>query len=599
MPEHPVVRRLLAFAIVLVIIMASLVMIFSPVEEEWPQGDLPTFVSESQMRRYLAERHESHGDLFPLLTDEAGSTNNYYSQTNVQVSGVDEMDSVKTNGEILFLTNYDSVALVKAYPSQDMTNMSELNFTELSGKGDSFGSVLGLFAYDDILAVIISDFGLVTISSPILGIPWNNGEPSTVCCLIDISDPYAPDIISRHSISGYYSGSRLIGENLYLLAQENIWMTGEVSIPQIGIDGEVTDIPIDSIRFDPLAKEVETYLNVLSLDLNTKENNFTSIITGYSGVIYVSQDNIYLTYVEYEYSSSDSQLGSVDETVTTVFRLHLDGLSVTPQAKGQVNGFPLNQFSLDEYEGTLRIATCSGWTNPDNRVYVLDQELKMVGFLTGIAPGESIQSARFMGDTLYLVTFLRTDPLFVIDLSDHTSPMVLGELVVPGFSTYLHPCSDHRLLGIGLENWTLKVSLFDVSDPTSPNEVDTYSAPLDSWSEALWDHKAVLFDDRYDLLMIPVTSWNEGSYYTQEQVLVIQVSEEGLSLKTNLTNGPYQGSARCAIIEDVLYTITPTTVVAWDMDTFDMLGQISYHQDPDVWPGAIDDRGDTEDKTNN
>jgi len=553
MPEHPAIRRFLVFVIFLVIIMASLVMIFSPVDEERPQGDLPTFVSESQMRRYLAERHENRGDLFPLLTDEAGSTNNYHSQTNVQVSGVDEMDTVKTNGEILFLTNYDGVVLVKAYPSEDMTNMSELNFTELSGKGDSYGSVLGVYVYDDILAVIISDFSLATIPSPIMGVSWNSEEPSTVCCLIDISDPCAPVVISRQSVSGYYSGSRLIGQDLYLIAQQNIWSNGKVSIPQVAIDGESMDMPIDSIRFDPWANEMETYLNILALDLKTEENNCSSIIIGYSGVIYVSQDNIYLTYVEYRYSSSDSQLGSVDETVTTVFRLHLDGLSVTPQAKGQVNGFPLNQFSLDEYDGMLRIATCSGWTNPDNHVYVLDQDLRTVGSLAGIATGETIQSARFMGDISYLVTFLRTDPLFVIDLSDHTSPMVLGELMVPGFSTYLHPCSDHRLLGIGLENWTLKVSLFDVSDPASPNEVDTYSASIDSWSDALWDHKAVLFDDRYDLLMIPVTNWREGVNGSQEHVFVIQVDEEGLSLKSDLTNGPYQGSARCAIIENVLH----------------------------------------------
>jgi uncharacterized secreted protein with C-terminal beta-propeller domain len=232
------------------------------------------------------------------------------------------------------------------------------------------------------------------------------------------------------------------------------------------------------------------------------------------------------------------------------------------------------------------MAVNTGWSDGDSRVYTLNQNLNVIGSLTGIAPGETMQSSRFMGTTLYLVTFLVTDPLFVRDLSDPNSPEIVGELIVPGFSAYLHPCSDDLIVGIGQDNWTLKVSLFNVSDPTSPTEVDTIMAPLYAWSSALWDHKAVLFDERDNTLFIPVFGWDAETYTSRQEVYIIQIGEEGLTLRANLSIEESYGQVRCSIIGDVLYTITSSEVIAWDLGTLNDLGRLTYCST--AMPGVIE-----------
>ncbi len=593
MTRHPVLSSLLAYAIVALLIAASLTMIFSPTKEEWPEGDLPNFVSEAQMRRYLADRQGDSRTGLLSLTDETGNGETYHSQTNVQVSGVDELDTVKTDGEFLYVSSNNGVTVMKAYPASDMNNVSVVNITEIIGKEGAYGTIHGLFLHDGILAVVANEYEQPT--SPYLDadIYMFYGGSLITCCLVNVSDPSSPTVITRYSLSGNFAGSRLIGDYIYLLGEEGVWWMGEISPPRTGVDGDVEDVKAISIRFDPQAEDADVFLNILALDLRTLEHNFTSFITGCSSVMYVSQENIFLTYVGYEAAGPDDTVSTSYVAVTTVFRLQLDGIEVVPLAKGQVVGYPLNQFSLDEHQGMLRMVTCTGWSNSENRVYVLDQDLKVVGSLTGLAPGESIKSARFMGPTLYLVTFLVTDPLFVIDLSDPASPRVLGELVVPGFSAYLHPCPSNRLIGIGLDNRTMKISLFDVHDPTSPTEIDTLMIPLSSWSsEALWDHKAILMDERSGQLMIPVMSWDEATYRTQQQVFVILVQEDGLVLKANLSIGGYYGSVRCVILEKVLYTITSIDIKAWGLGTLEKLGDVPYGPEEGYWPGMIDDSTD-------
>lgn len=593
MPGRPTISSLFAITIVLVLIIASLAMIISPSEEELPQGDLPTFLSEGQMRSYLAERQMGQGYYNnSSLTDEA-SGGNYHSKTNVQVSGVDELDTVKTDGEFIYVSSYGGVSVVKAYPTNVMSNVTILELDQIIGKHDTAGSVLGLFLHDDVLVVLASEYG--QWSSPYLeaDIYAFSGEMLITCALVDVTDPYHPAIMARYSISGNFAGSRMIEDTLYLLGEESIWWMGGISMPITGINGDMKEVAATSIRFDPEAEDANAFLNIMALDLNTGQHNFTSIITGYSAVMYASPDNIYLAYVSYGGRSDDVTM-FWDKPITTLFRLKLDGLEVTPQATGQVEGLPLNQFSMDEQDGVLRMAISTSWSNGESQVYTFDQDLKVIGSLVGLAPGESIQSVRFMGPTLYLVTFLVTDPLFVIDLSDPFHPRVLGELVVPGFSAYLHPCGNGMLVGIGFDNWTMKVSLFDVNDPTSPLEVDTILAPTNSWSEAMWDHRAVLFEERYDLIFVPVTTWNEFDYGVTQQVLVIQVGPTGLVLMADLTVGNDYGSVRCVVIEDVLYTVTASNVTAWGLVSYDELGTVNIGSFDFPGPGVVDGTGGIE-----
>ena len=256
-------------------------------------------------------------------------------------------------------------------------------------------------------------------------------------------------------------------------------------------------------------------------------------------------------------------------------------------ARGDVDGWLLNQFAMDEKEPYLRLATTNELVHPaegtsiSNSVFVLDSDLNIVGSLTGIAPTEWIYSARFIDDTLYLVTFRQMDPLFVISLKDPTNPKIVGELEMPGFSSYLHPVDATHVLGIGSENNSIKVSLYDVSDPTAPIEQSKYV--LDgftySWSEALYDHKAVLFDLEKKLLVIPIYGY--GEYWTEDDVwswsyisgaLVLEVSlEQGISyrgmidhqVEDNYNYSHYYGIvSRSLYIDDYLYTISDTSIKA-------------------------------------
>ncbi|MCX6650135.1 MAG: beta-propeller domain-containing protein [Methanomassiliicoccales archaeon] len=570
----PVLKRLLAFGLVAALIATSLVMIFTPSIEELPEGDLPTFVSEAQLRNFLNERGGHQGNQSGM---DAETGANYYSQTNVQVSGVDELDIVKSDGELLYVSNSLGVTIIKATPAGSISNASNLSVADLLGAEDANGYVQGLFIHDNILAVVVVEYDYSDIPYDFYNFSYYpiNNEYVT-CCLLDMTDPYSPQVLNRYSLSGYFVGARMIGDNMYLLGQESAWSMGEIALPQTGVDGDLKEVEATSIRFDPQSDDAGSFLNIMALDLVTFDSNFTSLLTGYSSVLYVSHENMYLTYPGYGEGSSGDTVFAKNSVVTTIFRLNMDGIEVVPRAKGYVEGYPLNQFSLDELDGVLRMAVSTGWSDGETRVYTLDQDLHVIGSLNGIAPGESMQSSRFMGTTLYLVTFLNTDPLFIIDLSDPASPEIIGEIVVPGFSTYLHPCSPELLAGIGLENWTLKISLFNVSDPASPEEIDTIIAPTNTWSDSLWEHKAVLFDGRDGLLFIPVFGWNEYTYEAWQMVYVIQVSDDGLTLRSNVTVGESYGQVRCSIIDDVLYTITSTDVTAWNMGSWTMLDTLTY-----------------------
>ncbi len=206
---------------------------------------------------------------------------------------------------------------------------------------------------------------------------------------------------------------------------------------------------------------------------------------------------------------------------TVIQKISISDGKIEYATSGEVPGRLLNQFSMDEYNGYLRAATTTGevWGNEPttrNHVYVLSDKLSIAGKLEDLAPGERIYSARFIGDKAYLVTFKKTDPLFVISLSDPANPKVLGQLKIPGYSDYLHPYDENHIIGVGKEAveaeegdfaWYqgIKLSLFDVSDVERPKEVSKYvigSRGTDS--DALRDHKAFLFSREKNLLVIPV-----------------------------------------------------------------------------------------------
>jgi len=335
-------------------------------------------------------------------------------------------------------------------------------------------------------------------------------------------------------------------------------------------------------------------------------------LSGYSSTLYCSPDNLYIAYVNQQYSprplmaepagsSSIAYEPPREETIIHRFAIQ-DGM-VSYQATGDVPGHLLNQFSLDEYDTDLRVATTvEGWSSSGsyqyNNVYVLDSALHTTGRLEYIAPDEKIYSTRFLGDRLYMVTFKRIDPFFVIDLSDPEHPGILGKLKIPGYSDYLHPYDENHIIGLGKETdsneWGgvsvggLKLALFDVTDVNNPVMVDKVEiGDLGTDSAALQDHKAFLFDKGKDLLVIPVSEVQKtyvsdlkgGSYghglwqgaYVFGVDPVKGFVEKGTVTHRSNSDPYYYYNSRDAVkrslyIGNVLYTLSSGSIIMTDLN---------------------------------
>jgi uncharacterized secreted protein with C-terminal beta-propeller domain len=343
-----------------------------------------------------------------------------------------------------------------------------------------------------------------------------------------------------------------------------------------------------------------SYTTILALDTN-HDNPAPTVETyllGTSSTIYVSLTNIFLTQPTWDATEQ-----------TAIHRISISQSNVKYEATGTLPGHVLNQFSMDEFQGYFRVATTSytGWTGRGSgqatNVYVLNSNLKIVGRLEGLGQGENFHSARFMGDMGYLVTFKKTDPLFVIELRDTTRPRVLGQLNTTGYSDYLQPLDESHLIGIGKDTvdegsfaWYqgVKISLFDVSDATKPSEIAKYViGDRGSDSLALRDSKAILLDLGRNLLVLPVTvsiSLNPNvpnAYGTPvwQGAYVFQISTNSLIFRggiTHIPNGSPNNSMTSALtisrelyIEGVLYTISGAMIGMNSLSDLRSVGSVS------------------------
>jgi uncharacterized secreted protein with C-terminal beta-propeller domain len=357
--------------------------------------------------------------------------------------------------------------------------------------------------------------------------------------------------------------------------------------------------------------------HVLSIDLNSLKVNEKSFLIGVSENMYMSENNIYLVYTNYEYYTSQ-RVGLLEsysyEETTSIHKIQVKSGDINYIGEGIVPGHVLNQFSMDEHNNFFRIATTIGYSwdenNPSsNNIFILDENLESVSELVGIAKGEQIYSSRFMGDKAYLVTFKNTDPFFTIDLSDPYNPEVLGYLKIPGYSNYLHPYDENHIIGIGKDTiesgnpnfaWYqgIKIALFDVSDFENPVELDKIIiGDRGTDSPALYDHKAFLFDKEKELLVIPVSLYeiNEetknkyddfpGPDYGEfsfQGAYVYNLNLDGFEYKGRITHMSedeketnenwwywYDSESyisRSLYIENILYTISQKMVKMNDID---------------------------------
>jgi uncharacterized secreted protein with C-terminal beta-propeller domain len=395
----------------------------------------------------------------------------------------------------------------------------------------------------------------------------------------------------------------------------------------------------------------ESFVTIASLNIKTQELTKETAV-GSAQNLFASTSNIYLADQIWEYNTEDTnsivptELGALVKSIyypnwsttqkTVVNKFHFSGGEITFAGAGIVPGTILNQFSMDEYKENFRIATTveTGYTEmgqvPTNRstnnVYVLDKDMKLVGSLEGIAPDEKIYSVRFMGDKGYMVTFKYVDPLFVLDLSDATNPQILGKLKIPGYSDYLHPIDETHLLGIGkdvneLEDaekvhsqgavyYTavkgIKMAIFDVSDVTNPIELAKYTiGDRGTESEALNNHKAILFDKEKELLVFPITivenKTGSSDYYGQEQsfqgAVVMNVSlTNGFSERgriTHVTNeeelkrGYYYDSTsiirRSLFMDNALYTLSDKMLKTNNLSDLSPISEVNFPQSSNTY----------------
>jgi len=517
-----------------------------------------------------------------------GGTVTTYSTTNNQVAGVDEADIVKTDGRRIYTVSDGEVVVLDAYPPSDAAVLARIPTT---------GVIAGLFVNGDRLVVLES--GTASGSDDY----YRGGSAAyylrpTRVLVYSVADPAAPALVRSVEVSGGYVGARMIGDYVYLVAQDYAYTSG--SLPTITVDGGARTLTARGVGYFP-DSQGGTIATVTAVRLAGAEGPaYEAFLTSGTSQIYVSAGSVYIAGSEY----AAGDWWNPPAESSTIHRVSIDAGTVRYACSVRVPGTILNQFSMDEYDGYLRVATTVGHVargggDSRNNVYVADPALEPVGSLEGLAPGEQIHSARFMGDRAYLVTFKKIDPLFVIDLSDPRAPRVLGYLKVPGYSDYLHPYDATHVLGIGKDThdmgdfaWYqgLKVSLFDVSDVEHPAELATYRiGDRGTNSEVLQDHKAFLFIPARSLVVLPVYLYEvDPDRYAGEAppeaygefvwqgAYVLSVTLDGIALRARVSHGadpgtsPYDPTAirRSLYIEDVLYTVSRAWVYGHDMDTF-------------------------------
>jgi uncharacterized secreted protein with C-terminal beta-propeller domain len=597
-----------------------------------------------------------------------------YSQTNVQVQGVDEADFIKNDNRYIYTIANNNLVIVDAL---DAKNMKTLSTTQL-GSVENYDSLTmrELLLDGDTLTVIAEGYYRSFILNPYDIRPYPEYRPTTFVFLYDVSDRSSPKKVKEFTITGNYFQSRLIGDIVYLVSQEG---TGGTIIYEPRVTAGVSVISPDIYYFDN-PENAWNFNTVTSIDV--KQANVVqskTFMLGYTNTLYVSQDNIYIAYQKQQYwcrfcfrpyynqepdkqrfydvvvprlvgdiksqvqAVIDKHLNEKDEwqqisgvlipfftkiesdaamqqqysamltdiqdglaqydavkaienSATIIQRIAIDRGAIDWKAKGEVSGSLLNQWSLDEFNGNLRVATTVNvWTQKQiefNNVYVLDSSMGMVGKLEHLAQDERIYSTRFLGNRLYMVTFKQTDPFFVIDLSQPAAPKVMGKLKLPGFSQYLHPYDDTHIIGVGKDTTTddsgmvrtggIKVALFDVSDVANPRLVDSETiGNQGSDSPVLYDHKAFLFSKSKGIMVVPVTrvtidsTWYQDKRTVWDGAYVFGVTANGFTRKGTVQHGAersdywgWQSPAsvmRSLYMDNNLYTVSTQYIKANDL----------------------------------
>ena len=574
---------------------------------------------------------------FAIGTDSISSAKSEtkdYSTTNIQVENVDEADIIKTDGDYIYSISENNVII---------TNVK--NPEEIKIEATIYGKDSNCAPEE----LIICDNKLVIISTKTNGQKYYtyysyNNNNNTIVTIYDITNKAKPALLKSYELYEPYYTSRCINNELYVISSGALREENDKIVRTYKEDNISKEIDLNKMFY---LKDVKTIKQTIisSVDLNNvkKEININSYLIDISNA-YVSENNIYLLDQKYDYDNDVPPISSIfglkgiigaftyDNDYddygykTEIFKFSIlqDG-SVKYSAKNKIEGKTINQYSLDEKNGHLRIAL---YDEDGARVAIFNEGLKQIGISEYVAEGETMYSSRFIGDKAYLVTYRTMDPLFVIDLSDETHPKILGELHIPGYSTYLHPYDENHLIGIGMETEEvvnrdysgkiisttsriigMKMALFDVTDVNRPIQLSqTVIGDRRTTSAILTNPKALLFSKERQLIAIPVNNYDEDfaiessndtysstistytNYYKSrvaEGYFVYNINlEDGFTLKGVVTHSVPQNNKysyyyynyskllRGLYIDDNLYTVSENEIKVNSLDTLDLINSL-------------------------
>ena len=558
-----------------------------------------------------------------------------YSTTNIQVENVDEADITKTDGDYIYSLSEDKVIITDVKDETQIKIVAEID----SKNSNTISS--DLILYHDKLIIISEE--MKTTSSYYYS--YNNSN-TTMVSVYDISNKEQPKEIKNYQLEQPYYTSRCIDGRLYVISSGYLKEENDEIVTYYYEDGKQIDPGYKGIKrikgIDTTDQTILSMLDLNNIDESVKVNSYLMDVQN----AYVSENNIYLLEEKYEGSYTSAPkissifgfygiLGAfVDDneydygTYTYIYKFNLleDG-SIQYDKKAKEKGQTINQFSIDEYEGNLRVAL---YNNEGSRIVIFNNEMEKIGKTEKLAEGEKMYSSRFLGNKAYLVTYKTVDPLFVVDLSNPEKPQVLGELKIPGYSTYLHPYDENHLIGIGMQTEEkiyrdssgrvtstaavitgMKMALFDVTDVNNPIQIsDTIIGDSRTTSAILTNHKALLFSKEKQLLAIPVNNYTEDfeiesssdeyesmvkSYtnykkqYVSEGYFVYNINlTDGFTLKGTITHEKtkskysYYNASRLLrglYIDDNLYTVSEDYIKVNRLDDLQEISQLKIKED--------------------
>ena len=443
-----------------------------------------------------------------------------YSKTNIQVEGVDEADIIKTNGDYIYSISENNIIISNVKDPNNIKIDSTINMESYIPND--------LLLYKDRLVV----FSTTQSNS------YTN--QNTRVEIYNIEDSKNPKLIKHFTLNEPYYSTRCIDGRLYVFSKGYLREEDNKIDRSYIEDNKTKEIKLNNIKYlKNSEKNIQTIIAEVNLN-KIEDIKINSYLIDISNA-YVSKENIYL--LDNDYGTDKIQISklftlkgiigffaSIEDNYdekTHIYKFNINSnKGVSLESTTDVKGKIVNQYSLDEKDGNLRIAL---ETEKGTRIAILDSKLKLLGETDNVAKGERMYASRFMGNKAYLVTYRNTDPLFVVDLSNNKKPEVVGELKIPGYSTYLHPYDETHLIGIGMDteehinrdsegkvisSWVtikgMKMCLFDVSDINNPKEIaKTTIGDRRTVSAILTNPKALLFSKEKQLLAIPVNNYNE------------------------------------------------------------------------------------------